>query len=237
MKLYSIRNWDNFETCETRKLEYLKWVPTPNKHDGLGFRRMAAQRNRCELFAGWNLIFQVASKGRKGSERGRLIRDGVPLSAEDLAIMTGFPASVFQTALDFFSSPQIGWLLIDNKEDAEPPVLSGDSPGSTGINPAEGKEGREGKKEGLGLVFPQHLRTEGFQRTWDKWEAFRRTKGSVKDWVSFFQDQLNWLSEFPEPTAASILETSLLNGWQGIFKPKGQISPSPKQNRHAIPNI
>lgn len=109
--LYRIRDWeDRYETAETRKLHALQWAAVPNKHDGLGYRRMAAQRNGVELFAAWVLLVQVASKGRRG-QRGAIARDGRPLSPADLALMTGFPAGIFERALLFFSDPQQGWLL------------------------------------------------------------------------------------------------------------------------------
>lgn len=151
MILYRIANWEVlFETYETKKLTHLKWVPVPNKHDGLGFRRVAAQKNRCELFTAWNLILQVASKGRKQTDRGVLRRDGRPLTPEDFAIMTGFPPSIFETALEFFSSPQMGWLEVVPQEPtdktAELPVKTAEPPASPCSFPAEGK-GREGIEE------------------------------------------------------------------------------------------
>lgn len=147
MKLYRVTNWDaQYETCETKKITYLKWVPVPNKHDGLGYKRVAMQKNACDLFTAWNLIIQVASKGKKDTERGMLIRDKVPLTPEDLALMTSYPAKIFITALEFFSSSQMGWLTIDNQQ---PPDFSGSNPVFSGASPAEGrKEGIEGKKEG-----------------------------------------------------------------------------------------
>ena len=156
MSLYLIANWEaHFETYETKKLTYLKWVPTPNKHDGLGFRRLVAQTNNCELFAAWNLILQVASKGRRG-DRGTLARNGKPLTAQDLSIMTGFPAPIFERALVFFSSEDMGWLTVGNQEHpektAEPPVKTAESRKETGSPAAEGKEGTEGRE---GMFAPE----------------------------------------------------------------------------------
>ena len=55
--IYRIKDWESlYETAETRKLENLRWAAIPNKHDGLGFRRVAQQRNRTELFAAWVLL-------------------------------------------------------------------------------------------------------------------------------------------------------------------------------------
>jgi hypothetical protein len=132
MKIYRIANWQKFETYETRKLENLTWVPTPNKHDGLGFRKMSMQLNRCDLFSGWNLIFQVASKTKPKEMRGWLVRDGRGLTPDDLAIMTGFPAQIFTSAFDFFSSPEIGWLILETPKTGDNPALTGNNPAQTG---------------------------------------------------------------------------------------------------------
>jgi uncharacterized phage protein (TIGR02220 family) len=130
MRIYTVANWsEKFETCESRKLSNLTWVATPNKHDGLSFRKMASQKNRCELFSAWNLILQVASKSKKG-ERGRLIRDGQGLTPDDLSMMTGFPISIFETAFEFFSSPRVGWLIIEDQQLAKPPANPGDNAGN-----------------------------------------------------------------------------------------------------------
>lgn len=110
MTLYHINNWlENFETSETRKLDSLKWVPIPNKHDGLGFKRLAAEESAPELLAAWILMLQIASRGRR-TDRGKLVRDGVALTSDDLALMTGFDSCIFESALEFFSSPKMMWL-------------------------------------------------------------------------------------------------------------------------------
>lgn len=159
--LYQIAHWDeHFETSETRKLKSLSWVPTPDKHDGLGFRRLAAEKDACELFGAWNLILQIASRGRPGS-RGRLARDGVGLSAADLALMTGFPERIFTRALEFFSHPRQGWLVVvpagtrnaepESKNNVSPgtpaaaPGAPAASPGTPAARPVEGMEGRESR--------------------------------------------------------------------------------------------
>src|SRR4051794_12103823 len=111
---YRIADWEaHFETDETRKRDALRWVPVPNKHDGLGFRMIAAQKNACELLAAWTLILQLASKAKRG-ERGRLVRGGLPLTAEDMATMTGFPQGAFERALKFFSQPKVNWIAVES---------------------------------------------------------------------------------------------------------------------------
>ncbi len=152
MKTYRVKDWDkHYETAETRKLVSLRWLPVPNKHDGLGYRRIAAQPNAAELFTAWILILQVASKGRGPDERGNLLRGQEALGAEDLAMMTGFPVAIFERALDFFSNPKQGWLLVHEDEltlsagtPADSPVIPASSPAVW--NGMEGME-RKGEKE------------------------------------------------------------------------------------------
>lgn len=100
-----IRNWDrHYETNDTRKLVSLHWVKIPNQQDSLSYRLIAAHPRGSEIFAAWVLILQVASKGRK-EERGNL-----PLSPDELGIVTGFPAEIFSLAIDFLKTPKIGWI-------------------------------------------------------------------------------------------------------------------------------
>lgn len=156
MKAYRIKNWaSNFETSETRKLENLRWVPTPNKHDGLGYRKLASKKNACELFSAWNLMLQVASKGEK-NERGWLKRESFALNARDLSDMTGFPVRIFEKAFEFFTSEEIAWLEyveLTSLETGCIPDHPGDPPDPPGYNPVEGKEGKE-RREGKCAVPP-----------------------------------------------------------------------------------
>jgi len=105
-----IKDWkDNFENSETRKYKSLKWIPIPNKHDGKGFGRLRHQENRVELFCGWCLLIQIASKM---PERGILKDEDGDLTTEDMEFMTGFPSSIFKKAIRFFSDKKIGWITI-----------------------------------------------------------------------------------------------------------------------------
>lgn len=166
---YRVKDWDTFyETCETKKLAQLRWVPVPNKHDGLGYRRIAARADRCELFTAWCLILQVASKGRK-EQRGFLRRQDADLTAEDLATITGFPVSIFKKALTFFSSPEMAWLVVDGQQ---PPANPGDAPGTPVLNGMEGNRTEGNGTEGLPLAFARatdvlHHLNERAQRSFE----------------------------------------------------------------------
>ena len=105
---YQIKDWDKlFEKAQSRKIARLNWVAVPNKHDGKGYRRIARHPERCQVFAAWVLILQVASRQ---PARGVLVDDDGPLTAEDLADKTGFPEDIFTLAFKVLSDPKIGWL-------------------------------------------------------------------------------------------------------------------------------
>lgn len=110
--VYRIKDWDKlFEIAQSRKCERLHWVAIPNKHDGKGFRRIARHPQRCEIFAAWILILQVASRQDK---RGLLVDGDGPLGPEDMADKTGYPEGIFALAFGVLSEPKIGWLEVVN---------------------------------------------------------------------------------------------------------------------------
>jgi hypothetical protein len=115
MTLYRIKDWaKHYEVSDSRKVDGpLSWVAVRTKQDGFGFRRMASERDRCELLSAWILMVEIAARQRR-EERGKLVRDGRPLNAKSLAMMTGFPEPVFSRALEFFSNPEQGWLEAEN---------------------------------------------------------------------------------------------------------------------------
>ncbi len=141
---YRIKDWDdNFETNDTRKLKSLHWVKIPNRHDSLPFRLIAGHPKATDIFTAWVLMVQVASKGKR-EDRGNL-----PLSPDELGIVTGFPAKIFELAIDFLKTPKIGWI-------EQSPGMSGNSPDASGFSPTnpplkERREGTEGKEDSLGI--------------------------------------------------------------------------------------
>ena len=105
---YRVRDYkENFEKADIRKCTHPRWVAMPNKMDGKGFRRVASHPRSAELFCAWVLIVEVASKM---PERGLLRDEDGPIDADDLAAMTGFPASIFELAFDVLVNSKINWL-------------------------------------------------------------------------------------------------------------------------------
>jgi hypothetical protein len=149
MTLYRIKDWaKHYEVSDSKKVDGpLSWVAVRTKQDGFGFRRMAQERDRCELLAAWVLMVEIAARQRR-EERGKLIRDGRPLTARSLATMTGFPEGVFTRALEFFSEQEQDWLFTEELPDqSAPPAASAraeGAPGGSPLIPAESESSRTG---------------------------------------------------------------------------------------------
>lgn len=129
---YSIRNWnERFEKAQGRKYDKLSWVAFPNKHDGLGFRRIMAMPNGMVVYAAWCLIVQIASKCQT---RGVLADENGPFDTIDFAAKTGAPKENFDEAVKVLCDRKIGWLLVENYEPAPttPPLQDRTEQNNTG---------------------------------------------------------------------------------------------------------
>lgn len=75
--------------------------------------------------------------------------------------------------------------------------------------------GRASKTETI-VIFP--FESEAFKTTWSNWLTYR--KQIKKPYRSLLSQQaaLKNLAKYPEGTAIEMIETSIGNGWQGIFE-------------------
>lgn len=150
---FRIRDWDkHFENSESRKYKSLSWVPIKNKHDGKGYRRVAAHPQAVQILCAWYLIVEVASKM---PERGVLADEDGPLTPADLSFMTGLPEQIFDTALKALSHNSIRW--IDAGLSGNLPANS-EMPGETTV---EQNRTEQNNSPSLGEVEPP----QGFPKT------------------------------------------------------------------------
>lgn len=136
---YRIKDWDvHYENHDSRKVKSVRWVALPNKHDGKGYRRVAAHRDAIAVMCAWPLIVQVASKM---PERGVLADEDGPLDSSDLAVMTGFPAEIFDKAFKLLVANKICWLEVvpSEVESSDTSREFPQSPDETGEFPLVGK--------------------------------------------------------------------------------------------------
>ncbi len=83
------------------------------------------------------------------------------------------------------------------------------------------KQSDKDKTTAVGLVeFAEKLKTQRIRNRWGVWMNHRRAFKKPKDWAVMFNEQIEWLGKFDEPTAFEILSASIRNGWQGLFEPK-----------------
>lgn len=150
--LYRVADWDRlFENAGSRKVENLRWVPIPNKHDSDGYCQLVDHPNGAAHYGCWVAIVQVASKCQP---RGSLLGGKwEPHGSEVLARKTRMPQAMFEEVLPRLV--KLGWLTsetIDTPEDKafEPPLKppAPETNGSdvvAGYHPSGSKMVAEGK--------------------------------------------------------------------------------------------
>jgi hypothetical protein len=141
-KLYVIKDWEQrYETHESRrgKVKHLKWVALSNNMSSLQFKAMAERPDRYEIFSSWIIFLQLASQGPL-EQRGRLERNGRPLTPEDIRILSGWTPEVIRKSLEYLTQPDVGWMEVIDVEDqglteksGDPPEVSGEQRKNSGI--------------------------------------------------------------------------------------------------------
>jgi len=121
MKRYRVVDWSSrYETGESRRLKRLDWIAVPVDFLGRDYLRLTKREDAVGVFAAFILILEVAAMM---PERGVLERNGIPLTAHDLADLTRFPFELFRDALPVLCrEPKeggLGWIAFDEVEGGE----------------------------------------------------------------------------------------------------------------------
>jgi len=77
--------------------------------------------------------------------------------------------------------------------------------------------------------FPESIRSARVMNKWTVWQTVRRGMKKA-NWLTLFNSQAEWLSQFNEPKVFEILDQSIRNGWQGLFEPKNYGTKSTAEN-------
>ena len=178
MKLYKIRLWNElYENSRSRAVSSLNWVSIPNRHDGETFTNIMSQKNGAEIYTGWILMVQIASKC---TPRGTLIKgSGVPHDAKSLSVKCRADVRWIAAAIDYLEHHS-DWLEVveiqDTASGCHPPIIhlpSSRHPSAVEPSPsyhpsAEEQKGTEGKgregtegKNGLSPSAPPPARSSG----------------------------------------------------------------------------
>ena len=139
-------DWNkHFETAETRKLKYLRWVPVPNNQSDPGYLSLVARENGAAMLGAWIAILQLASRSKQ-EFRGMLVEgNGNPYSIETIALVVRMPVDLVRQTVVLLTT-EIPWLewVCDPSDDAvcDPSLpTSGEPPGV----PGESQRGMEWK--------------------------------------------------------------------------------------------
>ena len=79
----------------------------------------------------------------------------------------------------------------------------------------------------LKVAFPPGLDTPTFSAMWSEWIAYRR-EGRMSIRARTLRKQLDLLAAMSEPRAIEAIESSIRNGWKGLFEPKPDRKPATK---------
>jgi hypothetical protein len=226
--LYKIANWHAlYEPSESRRSSGpMKWIPVVTKTDGLGFGLLRQQKNRTELLAAWYLLLGIAAKQDQGT-RGMIARDGVPLTDEDLGLMTGFPVGIFTAAFTFFTQPRQGW-LVKGEPQSDGTFLFKFAQKCSDVNisvptrqdrTGENKTGENRTEQNSSAVFPEKLNTPAFAAAWADFAAYRAERRLAAWKPRTIAHQLEAMAGWGEAAAVESIRNSIRNGWQGVFPP------------------
>jgi hypothetical protein len=124
-----------------------------------------------------------------------LSRGGIPISPDDAADATGFPVKIFENAMPFLASKEIGWMFCQDNDLKLFPDKPGENPGVPGDNPAitplngmegNGMEGngkeQKGKEKNLDNIYTTDFEAFllAYPRKVGKGAAFRSWKPIIK---------------------------------------------------------
>ena len=111
---YQVKDWDrNFENDRSRSRRNCSFVCVPNKQHGMGFNRIVSEPDGAAIYGIWQMIIGACSQQiiRNGWLTDDGEQTGSPWGADDLAVKFHRPESEIQRALDFLSSPKVGWII------------------------------------------------------------------------------------------------------------------------------
>lgn len=200
-KLYQISDWDaHYENNKSRERKECSYVCIPNSQSGLGFSRIMAQKDGAAIYGIWCLLLGSLSRQKRINDKGRngwLTDDGhqtgTPWQASDLALVWRRQASEIQRALDFLSSPAMGWIVSTESNDSSIVMRAGHHTGTecppSALERIEEKRNEEKARAPNSNLVSTYCEQLGLPCSdgvylWEKWEAndWMNHREKIKDW-------------------------------------------------------
>jgi uncharacterized protein YdaU (DUF1376 family) len=79
------------------------------------------------------------------------------------------------------------------------------------------------------VVIPESIRTEAFQKAWNSYLAYRKEMRFKALKPTSVVHILLRMATWGEEASIEAINTSIRNGWQGIFEPRSQVNAVPAQ--------
>ena len=151
-----IARWSElFESAQSKRYKHKSQCYMPNKQ-GVGYRRIMKDKRGPAVFGAWCALVQCLSR-HEAPREGYLTEDGtpdgIPLTAEHIAVMVDMPESLVAHMLTVCESTAIRW-IIDGKHTTNTPQTHHANTIETthsdlrGYGKGKGKGKGEGKGEG-----------------------------------------------------------------------------------------
>ncbi len=121
---YRVDRWGKiYERNRTREIVNMAWVAVPVNLAGDGYTLTMERENGAALYGTFVALLQVAAECRP---RGTLVRsNGLPHDAASLSRKTRIPVALVAEALNWFSSEELRWLVVEECEVGAGPVRDG----------------------------------------------------------------------------------------------------------------
>lgn len=114
MKAYRIKAWTRVhEKNDTRKYDSISWISVPNSHDSEGYQRIMRQPDGCTIYGAYLLMAEISSRLPRNLRGWIVSVEGIPLTADTLAVKTGAAEEAFEKAFKVLSDKRIEWIVLE----------------------------------------------------------------------------------------------------------------------------
>jgi hypothetical protein len=208
--------------------------------------------------------FEMICLMHESSERGVLLLNGQPMSEEVLARLLGLDKQTMSDALTkilcygaarrrecdgaiyshrMVKDERLIQIRRDSGKKGGNPVLLNQIPTtgdkqkptpSSSSSPSATTDSKKSRIQDAPVVFPTNLDTPEFHKAWGDYCDYRKQSRYAKLKPASVQSQLSTLASWGQEDAIQSIQTTIRNGWQGLFPVRRTITHSPEKAKSLI---